>query len=113
MKGFPNFEVGKMTTLTGALLASTNELEITVHGQGGHAAAPHTGIDPIVVGSYIVNALQSIASRNVDPLDSVVVTMTHFHAVTAYNVIPMEAVLRGTLRTLKPETMELAVRRIK
>jgi len=113
LHGFPNIEVGKMTTRYGALLASTNELEITIHGRGGHAAAPHTGIDPIVVASHIVTALQSIASRNVDPLDSVVVTITQIHAGTAYNVIPMEAVLRGTLRTLQAETKAFACKRIK
>jgi amidohydrolase len=113
LHGFPNLEVGQVTTRTGPLLASTNEFEITVEGKGGHAAAPHTGIDPIVVSSHIVAALQSIASRNVDPIDSVVVTIGQLHAGTAYNVIPSQAVLKGTLRTLKPDTREFGKRRIK
>lgn len=112
LHGFPNIDVGQMTTRTGPLLASTDEFVITVTGQGGHAAAPHTGIDPIVVSAHIVTALQTIASRNVDPLDSVVVTVGAINAGSAHNVIPSTAVLRGTLRTLKPETKVFGRKRI-
>jgi len=113
LHGFPNVEVGHMTTRTGPLLASTNEFTITVSGQGGHAAAPHTGIDPIVVAAHIVTALQTIASRNVDPLDSIVVTVGAINAGSAHNVIPSTAVLRGTVRTLQPETKTLGCKRVK
>ena len=113
LHGFPAIEVGQMTTRTGPLLASTNEFEILVEGRGGHAAQPHVGVDPIVVSAHIVTALQSIASRNVDPLDSVVVTIGAINAGTAHNVIPTTAMLRGTLRTLRPETKSLGCKRIK
>jgi amidohydrolase len=113
LHGFPNIDVGQMTTRTGPLLAATNEIEIVIEGKGGHAAAPHTGIDPVVVGSHIVLALQTIASRNVDPLDSIVVTIAKFQAGTATNVIPNTALIAGTLRTLTPETRELGCRRVK
>jgi amidohydrolase len=113
LHGFPNLDIGQMTTRTGPLLAATNEFEIVVEGKGGHAAAPHTGIDPVVVASHIILGLQTIASRNVDPLESVVVTVAKVHAGTATNVIPNQAVIGGTLRTLTPETRELGCRRIK
>lgn len=111
--GFPNTTVGKLTTRTGPLLASTDEFEIEVRGRGGHAAAPHTGIDPIVVASHIVVGLQTIASRNVDPLDSIVVTVGIFQAGTATNVIPDVARIRGTLRTLNAETRQFGRDRIR
>src|SRR5690606_10267908 len=76
-------------------------------------AYPHDTRDPIVAGSAIVNALQQVASRNVGPLDSVVVSVTQFHGGTAHNIIPGEVKLGGTARTLLPETQELAQQRIK
>ena len=72
----------------------------TITGKGGHAARPHECIDPVLVGSHIVTALQSIVSRNVDPLQSGVVSICMFHAGEAYNVIPETAELSGTARTL-------------
>jgi len=112
LHGFPNMDVGQMTTRTGPLLASTTEFTIHVEGKGGHAAQPHVGIDPIVVSAHIVTALQSIASRNVDPLDSIVVTVGALNAGTAHNVIPAHSVMRGTLRTLRAETKVLGEKRI-
>lgn len=112
LHGYPLVEVGAMTTRTGPLLASTDEFEIVVNGKGGHAAAPHTGIDPIVVASHIVVALQTIASRNVDPLDSIVVTVGIFAGGTATNVIPSSALLKGTLRTLQANTRVFGRKRI-
>lgn len=73
---------------------------------------PHTGIDPIVVASHIVTAAQSIASRSVDPLDSMVITFAQFDAGSAHNIIPEHATLVGTVRTLRPETRQLAERRL-
>jgi amidohydrolase len=113
LHGFPNLEVGKMTTRTGPLLASTDEFHVEIVGQGGHAAQPHVGVDPIVVASHIVVALQTIASRNIDPLDSIVVTVGMFHAGTAKNIIPNTAMIKGTLRTLRAETREKGRERIK
>lgn len=112
LHGFPHMKVGQMGTRTGPLLAAADWFTIDVRGKGGHAAMPHLGIDPIIVASHIVTALQSIASRNVSPLDSIVVTIGVIKAGTAHNVIPDVATMVGTLRTLTPETRDLGERRI-
>lgn len=109
---FPMLQVGQMATCTGPMLASADQFVIKVTGKGGHAAMPHLGVDPIVVASHIVVALQSIASRNVSALDSVVVTIGMVKAGTANNIIPDTAELIGTLRTLKEETRRQAQERI-
>jgi amidohydrolase len=85
---------------------------IRVQGKGGHAAKPHTGVDSIVVGSQIVSSLQSLVSRNVDPVESGVVSVTAFLAGEAFNVIPDTAELRGTVRTLNPDVRDLLERRL-
>lgn len=89
----------KIAVGEGFKMAAVDKFEITVKGKGGHGARPHDSIDPIVVGSDIVNALQKIVSRGVDPLQSAVVTLGVFHAGNAFNVIPNEATLEGTVRT--------------
>ena len=88
LHGWPNLEIGQIGLRSGPMMASADTFDLTVRGKGGHAAYPHTTVDPIVVGSLIVQALQTISSREISPLDSVVVTVTQFHAGTAYNVIP-------------------------
>lgn len=112
LHGNPWLRLGHVSTRTGPLMASATELHIRVEGKGSHAAYPHHGIDPVVIASYIVTALQTVASRSVDPLDSVVVTIGKVLAGVAHNVIPDSAELIGTLRTLRDETFELATRRI-
>lgn len=112
LHGFSFLNVGEVATCDGPMLASADEVFITITGQGGHAAAPHLGADPVVAGAQIVTAMQSIASRNVDPLDSIVISLPMFHAGTAHNVIPMSAEITGTFRTLTPETRALAIKRI-
>ena len=97
----------------GPQMAAADHLEITVRGRGGHAAQPHNTVDPIVVASHVVGALQSIASRAADPIESVVVSITQFHAGSADNVIADVAELRGTVRTFKPALRDMAERRIK
>jgi len=104
LHGFPNGTVGQVSTRVGPLLASAAQLLIKVHTVGCHAAQPHKGIDPVVVASHIVLALQTVASRGVDPLDSVVVTIGKMEIGLAHNVISDLAVLHGTLRTLVDET---------
>jgi hippurate hydrolase len=94
-------------------MAATAELTIRIKGRGGHAAMPHGTLDPIVIGSQLVGALQTIASRNVDPVEAVVVSITKFHAGDAYNVIPEQAELAGTVRTLKKEVAKLAEERVR
>ncbi|GHB37931.1 amidohydrolase [Pseudovibrio japonicus] len=109
----PGTPLNHFGTRPGALMASSDEFTITVKGKGGHAAYPHKTIDPIIVGSQIVSALQSIASRNVDPLQSIVVSVTFFQAGTAYNIIPETVKLGGTIRTLAKGTRKQAAERIK
>lgn len=113
MHNMPGMPLGRFGTRVGPIMASTDEFTITIDGRGGHAAQPHKTVDPIVIGSQLVNALQTIASRTVDPLASVVVSVTKFNAGFAHNIIPEQAVLAGTVRTLMPEVRDLAETRIK
>ncbi|MCW3476980.1 M20 aminoacylase family protein [Limobrevibacterium gyesilva] len=98
--------VGVMTAVEGSVSAASDRFWIRITGRGGHAARPHRSIDPVVVGSHIVLALQSIVARRTDPLDSAVLSITQFHAGSAGNVIPEEAVLNGTVRTLLPHVQD-------
>ncbi|WP_417687790.1 M20 aminoacylase family protein [Roseibium sp.] len=113
MHNYPGMPVGEFAIRKGPVMAATDEFAVKITGRGGHAAKPHQTIDPIVAGSQIVTALQSIASRNTDPLKSVVVSVTVFEAGNAFNVIPQEATLRGTVRTLDAEVRKLAEERFK
>ena len=113
MHNMPALPVGSFSLRKGPLMAAADEITITVEGRGGHAATPHQCVDPVVVGAQIVTALQTIASRNVDPLDSCVVSITRFEAGTANNIIPQSAWLNGTLRTLKAATRDMVERRIR
>jgi hippurate hydrolase len=98
--------IGQMTAVPGAVCANTDDFHIRIKGRGGHAARPHRAIDPVVIGAQIVLGLQTLVARRVDPLDSAVLSTCQFHAGTATNVIPDEAALSGTLRTLKAETRD-------
>jgi amidohydrolase len=113
MHNFPGLPVGRFATRAGALLAAVDTFSITVRGKGGHAAMPHLTIDPIFIGTQIVTALQGIVSRNADPLDSLVVTVTQFHAGDAVNVIAQQAMIIGTTRSLKQATRKYAEQRIR
>jgi hippurate hydrolase len=113
LHGWPQLQLGLVGTRPGPLLAAADMFEITVRGDGCHAAFPHVGRDPIVAASALVNALQTIASRNADPLDAVVVSVTQFHSGFAHNVIPDRAVIGGTVRTLNAETQQMAIRRMR
>ena len=111
MHNAPGIPVGCFAIRPGAIMASADRFEVQITGHGGHAAKPNECVDPIVAGAQMVNALQTIASRNVDPIDSVVVSVTQFHAGTANNIIPQTAHLTGTIRALKNETRALAKKR--
>jgi hippurate hydrolase len=87
-------------------MASSNRWDIVIRGVGGHAAMPNRGIDPVVISAEVVQALQSVISRRRDPLDPAVLSITQIHAGDAYNVIPNEVVLRGTVRTFTIETLD-------
>ena len=113
MHNMPGMPLGQFGIRSGPIMASTDEFAITIDGRGGHAAQPHRTVDPIVIGAQIVNALQTIASRTVDPLASVVVSVTKFNAGFAHNIIPEQANLAGTVRTLVPEVRDIAEARIR
>ncbi len=113
MHSSPGLAVGKFAIRPGAYMASGNRVNITIEGVGGHAAWPHNTIDPVLIGSQLVMALQSIVSRSVDPLEAAVISMTMFHAGEASNVIPATATLSGTVRTLNPQVRELVGKRVR
>ncbi len=100
--------VGKIGVVDGPMMAAVDEFQITVQGISGHGAMPQHTVDPILVASHIVTALQSIVSRNTDPLDSCVVTVGAFHAGHAFNVISETAELKGTVRTFTKEMFDKA-----
>lgn len=104
----PGIPVGEFAIRKGGIMASTDEFDIIVRGRGGHAAQPHNTIDPVVAASQLVTAIQAIVSRNLDPLKSLVISVTKFHAGDAHNVIPEQAVLGGTIRSLDPEVRKFA-----
>ncbi|AQZ51368.1 M20 aminoacylase family protein [Martelella mediterranea] len=113
MHNFPGLPVGEFAIRPGPIMAATDEFRILIRGKGGHAAQPHTTIDPVVIGSQIVGALQTIVSRSADPVGALVVSVTEFHAGFAHNVIPSEAELGGTVRSFTPENRDMAEQRLK
>ncbi len=113
MHNMPGLAPGRFSIRSGPFFAATDEFSIQISGKGGHAAMPHNTVDPIVVGSALVQALQTIASRNADPLSSIVVSVTKFNAGHAHNVIPSAAEIGGTVRTLTPENRALGERRLR
>jgi amidohydrolase len=112
MHNFPGLPVGEFSIRRGAIMASTDNLTIEIEGVGGHAARPHFAVDPVLVGAQIVNNIQSIVSRNIDPLDAAVVSICVFQAGHADNVIPQTARLRGTARSLRPEVRDALGKRL-
>ncbi len=113
MHNEPGAQVGSFASRVGPLLASVDTFEIIVKGVGAHAAGPHRGVDPIFIGAQVVSALQGIVARSTDPLDSLVVTVTQFHAGDAINVIPDSARLVGTIRSLAQATRDMAKKRLR
>ncbi len=113
MHNLPGLELGSFAACEGPIMAAADKFDMVITGHGGHAAMPHQTIDPIVAASQLVSALQSIVSRNTDPLASLVVSVTKFHAGDAYNIIPQQAEIAGTVRTLQPAMRDTAERRIR
>ncbi len=113
LHNMPGVPLGTFAIRPGAIMASTAEFTITIRGKGGHAAMPDRTIDPIVAASQMVLGLQTIVSRNADPVEALVVSVTKFHAGDAYNIIPETAEIAGTVRTLKKELAALAESRIR
>jgi amidohydrolase len=108
----PDVPVGHMAIRPGPLLASSDRFDIRIKGRGTHAAHPNLGNDPFIIGAQIVLALQTIGSRNVDPIESSVVSIGFMKGGSAYNVIPDELHLGGTVRAFRPEVRDLLERRI-
>jgi amidohydrolase len=113
MHNGPGIPIGSFAIRPGPIMASTASIDITIEGYGGHAARPHKCVDSVMVGVQLIQALQQIVSRNVDPLDSAVISICEFHAGDARNVIPQTAQLAGTVRTLTPEVSELIEKRVR
>ncbi len=105
--------VGSVALVDGPMMAAACDMTITIHGRGGHGALPHETRDPIVAGSQIVNALQTIVSRNVRPTEVAVVSVTEFKAGDSFNVIPSSARLRGTIRAFRSELIVLLEERVR
>jgi amidohydrolase len=112
MHNMPNLPLGSFALRKGPMMAAADAFTIRIEGKGAHAAMPHHGVDSIVAGAQIVTALQTIVSRNVDPLDACVVSVSSFHAGSAFNILPQSAELLGTTRTLQPATRDLVERRM-
>jgi len=112
MHNSPGLPVGAFAIRPGALLAASDRIYIDIEGQGGHAARPHKCVDTILVGAQIINQIQSIVARNVDPMESAVVSICVFQAGDAGNVIPQTARLVGTARSLTPEVRDQLEQRL-
>lgn len=109
LHGWPGLDVGKAAIRFGPAMASTDDFEIIVHGRSSHAAMPHTGADPIVAAARIIEGLQSVRTRMITPVKPLVISVTTINGGTAFNIIPDEVKLTGTIRCIDPETRKTAV----
>jgi amidohydrolase len=114
LHNWPGLPPGQIAVRPGPMLAATDQIEIMLRGKGGHGAMPHLTVDPVVIAAQVISALQTIASRNASPLDSIVVSVCSMETsqVGVFNVIPDFVKLVGTVRTFRPETRDLAQKRI-
>jgi amidohydrolase len=113
MHNYPGMPIGQFAIRPGPMMASSDTISVDIEGIGGHAARPHFAVDTVLVGAQIVNQLQSVVSRNVDPLDAAVISICMFQAGHANNVIPQHAKLRGTARSLSPKVRDLLQKRVR
>jgi amidohydrolase len=113
LHNMPGIPVGTFAIRPGPMMAAADRLVITIEGKGGHAARPYQTIDPVVVSAHVITALQSIVARNVDPLDSAVISVCTVKAGDTFNVIPQTATLLGTVRTLTEANRDLCEARIR
>ena len=113
MHNWPGMPAGSFAVSPGPVMASSNEFKITIRGKGGHAALPHNGLDPVPVACQMVQAFQTIISRNKKPIDAGVISVTMIHAGEATNVIPDSCELQGTVRTFTMEVLDLIEQRMK
>lgn len=115
LHNWPGMAVGEFAVKPGPMMAACDVFDLTIRGHGAHAAMPHQGVDAIATAAQVLTALQTITSRNTNPMDALVVSVTQFHAGDAYNVIPGEVLLRGTVRSFSDQvrdSVEPAMRRI-
>jgi amidohydrolase len=113
MHNWPGGSVGRFAVSGGPVMASSNEFKITIRGKGGHAAMPHTGVDPVLVACQMVQAFQTIISRNKKPIDAGVISVTMVNAGEATNVVPDTCELQGTVRTFSLEVLDLIEQRMR
>jgi hippurate hydrolase len=113
MHNWPGLPVGQFGLTAGPIMASSNQFHIKVRGKGAHAGMPQLGIDPVMTAVHIAQALQSIVTRNRHPLEAAVLSITQIHTGSAYNVIPTEADMRGTVRTFTIETLDMIEQRMR
>ena len=106
MHNWVGLEAGHFGIAAGPIMAAADTFDLIINGKGGHAAMPHQCIDPIIVASQVLTALQSISSRNTHPVDSLVISVTQIHAGDAYNIIPDTVKMHGTVRTFLSETRD-------
>ena len=112
LHNWPGMQHGQFAVSAGPVMASSNEFKIVLHGKGGHAALPHTGIDPVPVACQLVQAFQTIISRNKKPIDAGVISVTMIHAGEATNVIPDSVEIQGTVRTFTFELLDMIEQRM-
>lgn len=104
---------GKIASVPGPMMAAAEEFTIKITGRGGHGSTPHLTVDPIIIASHLIVNLQTIVSRNVDPLRSAVLTVGAISAGTIFNIIPCDATLMGTVRSFDPQVRDLMERRVR
>ncbi len=110
---WPGMKVGQFGVTAGPMMGSSNEFEINLRGRGAHAALPHNGADPVLTATHLVQALQSVITRNKKPIDAAVLSVTEIHAGDATNIIPDSAIIRGTVRTFSIEVLDLIETRMR
>ncbi len=109
----PGMPAGQFGIRPGGIMAATDEFQITIEGEGGHAAMPHNTIDPVIIAAQLILALQTIVSRNVDPMREALLSVTMIEAGTAFNIIPRTVKLTGTVRTLDETVRKFMEERIR
>jgi len=110
---WPGMQVGQFALKSGPVMAGSNEFRVTIRGKGSHAALPHLGLDPVPVACQMVQAFQTIVTRNKRPIDTAVISVTMIHAGEATNVVPEDCEIQGTVRTFTTEVLDLVERRMK
>jgi amidohydrolase len=113
MHNYPGMPIGQFAIRPGTMLAAADRIVIEIEGLGSHAAKPHQGVDTVLVGAQIVSQIQSIVARNVDPVESGLISICQFHGGTADNIIPQTVTLRGTARSLSPQVQDVLESRLR